>query len=142
MDHFINKMDLKQGYRKEQAETKIRFCQFLKLNSETIEEYKYWHDSKNIWKEVPEGIRKSGILDMEIYVINDMAFMIIETPVDFEWDEAFGRLATFERQAEWEAFVSKFQSVGEGKRSEEKWQLVERIFSLTDALNINRRVDK
>ena len=126
-------MDLKQGYLKETAGARKRFCRFLQLNPETIEEYKYWHDSHNIWKEIPEGIRKAGILDMEIYLIKDMVFMIIETPLDFDWDEAFGRLATFERQAEWEAFVGKFQNSGEGLRSEEKWQLMERIFSLSEA---------
>ena len=133
-------MNLKQGYHKEAAGARKRFCQFLQLNPETIEEYKYWH--KNIWKEIPEGIRKAGILDMEIFFIKDMAFMIVETPLDFDWDVAFGRLAFFERQAEWEAFVGKFQMsvVGTGDvqslRSEEKWQLMERIFSLPEALNV------
>jgi L-rhamnose mutarotase len=127
-------MNLKKGYLEEQKGETKRYCQFLKLNPKTLDQYKYWHDSKNIWHEIPEGIRKAGILNMEIYVVNDLAFMIIETPTDFVWDEAFGRLATFERQAEWEEFVSKFQEAGEGKRSEEKWQLVERIFSLHESL--------
>lgn len=127
-------MNLKNGYKKEPAEERKRFCQFLKLNHDTLDQYKYWHNSRNIWKEIPEGIRKAGILDMEIYVVNDMAFMILETPVDFVWDEAFGKLATYERQAEWEDFVSKFQIVKEGQRSDEKWQLMERIFSLNEAL--------
>lgn len=128
-------MDLKNGYINETAGATKRFCQFLKLNPDTLEQYKFWHNSKNIWKEIPEGIRKAGILNMEIYVIKDMAFMILETPIDFVWDEAFGKLATYDRQAEWEDFVSKFQITDEGKRSDEKWQLVERIFSLKDVLN-------
>lgn len=129
------KNDLKEGYFKEEAGATKRFCQFLKINPETIDQYKYWHNSENIWKEIPVGIRKAGILDMEIYLENDMAFMILETPVDFVWDEAFGRLATYERQLEWEDFVSKFQIGGKaGRRSEEKWQLMERVFSLTEAL--------
>ena len=129
-------IDLKEGYVKAPYEAKTkRYCQFLKLNPDTLTDYTYWHNSKNIWKEIPAGIRRAGILDMEIYNVNDMAFMIVETPADFNWDEAFGRLATFERQAEWEEFVSKFQQVEAGKRSEEKWQLMERIFSLTEAIN-------
>lgn len=124
-------MELKNGYI--EGATK-RYCQFLKVNSDTINEYKYWHSSQNIWKEIPEGIRKAGILNMEIYLIEDMAFMIIETPTNFNWDEAFGKLATYERQAEWEDFVSKFQLTESGKRSDEKWQLIERIFSLREAL--------
>jgi L-rhamnose mutarotase len=44
--------------------------------------------------------------------------------------DAFGRLATFEKQAEWEDFVGQFQVTTPGQRSEEKWQLTERIFAL------------
>ncbi|MCC8145168.1 MAG: L-rhamnose mutarotase [Bacteroidales bacterium] len=120
----------KEGYIENPSGKTKRYCQYLKLNPETIEEYKYWHSNRNIWKEIPEGIKKAGILNMEIYTLEDKAFMIVETPVDFNWDEAFGRLATYERQAEWEEFVAKFQEAGEGKRSDEKWQLMERIFKL------------
>ena len=129
--------DLKTGYLKESYPHPVkRYCQLLKLRleDEKIEEYKYWHNSKNIWKEIPEGIRKAGILDMELYFSGDTAVMILTTPVNFDWDEAFGKLATYERQAEWEDFVSQFQDTEVGKRSDEKWQLAERIFSLREAL--------
>lgn len=129
---------LKEGYLEENPSLPTkRYCQYLKLNPDRLEEYKYWHNSRNIWKEIPQGIRKAGILNMEIFVIEDKAFMILETPADFNWDEAFGFLATFERQEEWEAFISQFQETEKGRRSEEKWQLMERVFSLNDALNIN-----
>ena len=58
--------------------------------------------------------------------------MIVEVPADFSWDAAFEKLATLERQAEWEAFVSKFQCSKPGATSEEKWQLMERIYTLTE----------
>ncbi len=131
-------MGIKDGYIRDSERRVKRYCQFLKLNPETLDQYKYWHDSRNIWKEIPEGIRKAGISDMEIYTFGDMAFMIVETAPDFNWDESFDHLATYERQAEWEEFVSRFQQGGDGKRSDEKWQLAERIFSLTDALNNNK----
>jgi len=121
------------GDRAQGVSTK-RYCQYLTLNPDTLEDYKFWHDKANIWKEVPEGIRKAGILNMEIYLIRNYAFMIVETPLDFDWEEAFGRLATYERQAEWEDFVARFQESGGGKRSDEKWQMMERIFCLTDCL--------
>lgn len=126
-------MNLKQGYLTAAPGATRRFCQFIELRPETIEDYKYWHRSENIWPEIPEGIRRAGILDMEIYVVGSHGIMILTTPVDFDWDLAFGALAGFERQAEWEAFVAPFQLAGSG-RSDEKWQLCERIFSLRDAL--------
>ncbi|MDR2563086.1 MAG: L-rhamnose mutarotase [Prevotellaceae bacterium] len=126
-------MNLKQGYTKEQYPFPVkRYCQILELKASDsgIEEYRYWHRSENIWKEIPEGIRRAGILDMEIYLHGAVAFMIVETPIDFDWDEAFGRLASFERQSEWEEFVARFQQVEPGKRSDQKWTLMERVFSL------------
>ena len=71
---------------------------------------------------------------MEIYVISNIAFMILETPIDFDWDSSFGKLTTYDRQSEWEEFVSPFQQVKEGQMSTEKWQLMERIFSMKESL--------
>lgn len=133
--------NLKSGYIREPYPTQTkRYCQFLKLRLEgdKIEKYKYWHNSQNIWKEIPLGIRKARILDMEIYLIGNAEMMILETPIDFNWDEAFGKLATYERQAEWEEFMSQFQDVEHSGASEEKWQLMERIFSLEDCLKVNK----
>ncbi|MDR0427940.1 MAG: L-rhamnose mutarotase [Dysgonamonadaceae bacterium] len=126
-------MHLKDGYIKSSSNTK-HYCQFLRLNPDTLEQYKYWHDSRNIWKEIPQGIRKAGISDMEIFVRDDYAVMILEVPVSFDFEQAFGELASYDRQAEWEAFVGKFQCAENGKRSDEKWQLMERIFSLEESL--------
>ena len=128
-------MNLKEGYLIGAAGETRRYCQFIELNPATIDQYKHWHRSANIWLEIPEGIRRAGILDMDIYVVGSRGIMILTTPVDFDWDVAFGALAGFERQAEWEAFVAPFQ-LAAGGRSDEKWQLCERIFSLKDALDI------
>lgn len=124
---------IKSGYQKDKSDKPYkRYCQMLTLrnNSELIDEYKFWHRDENRWTEIPAGIREVGILDMEMYLHGIHVFMIVETPIDFDWDTAFGKLATLERQAEWEAFMSKFQAVESGKSSSEKWVLMERIFSL------------
>lgn len=126
--------ELKNGYPEDYSGPVKRYCQFLKINPNTLEEYKYWHSPQHIWKQIPQGIRRAGILNMEIYIIEHYSFMIVETPLDFNWDEAFARLATFDHQAEWEDFIGQFQNFGEGLRSEEKWQLMERAFSLVEAL--------
>jgi len=109
-----------------------RFCQTLELkdSQELIEEYKFWHTPENRWPEIPEGIKKVGILDMEIYLHGNLLFMIVETPLDFEWEKAFGELANLPRQAEWEEFMAKFQVAEPGQSSAGKWKLMERIFSL------------
>lgn len=128
-------MDLKKGYPERRTGNVRRYCQYLELNPETIEQYKYWHDARHIWPEIPEGIRRAGILDMEIFLCGTRAVMVLETPEDFNWDEAFGKLAGYERQAEWEEFVAAFQQADPAMRSEQKWRLAERIFSLSETLH-------
>jgi L-rhamnose mutarotase len=67
---------------------------------------------------------------MEIYILGTRLFMIVETPLDFEWETAMARLSTLPRQAEWEDYMAEFQLVKAGMSSAEKWQLMERMFHL------------
>jgi L-rhamnose mutarotase len=109
-----------------------RYVQFLEINNdpELIAQYRYWHSEAHHWQEIREGIKAVGILEMEIYMLGNQLVMIVDAPVDFNWDEAMNRLATLPRQAEWEAFVAKFQGCSAEARSDEKWQPAERIFRL------------
>lgn len=109
-----------------------RYCQTMDLKSDPdlIAKYKEAHDRYHAWPEIREGIRRVGILEMEIYIWENRLFMIVETPVDFEWDKAMAQLATLPRQAEWEDYVAMFQDCKEGSSSDEKWQLMERMFYL------------
>lgn len=56
--------------------------------------------------------------------------MIVETPLDFDWDTAMAELATLPRQQEWEEYMSIFQQCVSGATSNEKWQMMERMFYL------------
>lgn len=126
-------MDLKKGYPVKTYNQPVkRYCQTLALKNDPdlMEEYKFWHKNENRWPEIPQGIREVGILDMELYITGNLLFMIVETPLDFEWDTAFATLAGLNRQAEWEEFMAKFQKSEPGQSSSEKWKLMERIFSL------------
>ena len=109
-----------------------RYCQTLDLrdNPELIAEYRRRHGPDAVWKEIPEGIRAVGILEMEIYILGTRLFMIVETPLDFDWDSAMARLNTLPRQQEWEAYMAAFQQAAPGMSSSEKWQLMERMFCL------------
>ena len=109
-----------------------RYVQFLEINNdpELIAQYRYGHSEAHHWQEIREGIKAVGILEMEIYMLGNQLVMIVDAPVDFNWDEAMNRLATLPRQAEWEAFVAKFQGCSAEARSDEKWQPAERIFRL------------
>lgn len=105
-----------------------RYCQCLQLvdNEEMIAKYVAVH--KNVWPEIIEGQRAVGILDMQIYRHGRNLFMIMDTVDDFDFERDMARLATLPRQAEWEAYVAQFQGCSADARSDEKWQLMERIF--------------
>ena len=111
-----------------------RFVQTLTLNSdeEARREYIKWHSPEHNWKEIRNGIREVGIIEMEIYILGNTLVMIVDTPEYFDWEKAMARLATLPRQAEWEAFVSQFQGCNANATSDEKWQMMQRIFFLYD----------
>ena len=109
-----------------------RYCQTMDLkdNPELIAEYVKRHSEAEAWPEIRAGIREVGILEMEIYRLGTRLFMIVETPLDFDWETAMARLATLPRQAEWEAYMSIFQQADATATSAEKWQLMDRMFYL------------
>lgn len=122
-----------KGYKVKQYDGPVkRFCQTLDLkdNPQLIAEYRRRHSQGEAWIEIIEGIRQVGILEMEIYLVGTRLFMIVETPLDFDWDSAMARLATLPRQQEWEDYMSEFQAAEKGASSDEKWRMMERIFHL------------
>ena len=122
-----------QGYKmKEYSMPTKRYCQTLSLknNPILIEEYRKIHSEEKAWPEIRAGIRAVGILEMELYILGSQLFMIIETPLDFDWEIAMDKLSNLPRQAEWEKYVSKFQDCPYLSSSAEKWKLMERMFYL------------
>ena len=109
-----------------------RYCQTMDLkdNPELIAEYVKRHSEAEAWPEIRDGIREVGILEMEIYILGTRLFMIVETPLDFDWETAMACLAILPRQAEWEAYMSMFQQADATATSAEKWQLMDRMFYL------------
>ena len=122
-----------QGYKmKEYSMPTKRYCQTLSLknNPILIEEYRKIHSEEKAWPEIRAGIRAVGILEMEIYILGSQLFMIIETPLDFDWEIAMDKLSNLPRQAEWEKYVSKFQDCPYLSSYAVKSMLLERMFYL------------
>lgn len=109
-----------------------RYCRTLELKDdpELIAEYRRRHSEGLMRKDIVEGIREAGILEMEIYLVGTQLFMIVETPLDFDWNSAMARLSTLPGQQEWEESMSQFQKAEKGATSDEKWRMMERIFHL------------
>ena len=122
-----------EGYKVKEYHGPVkRYCQTLTLkdNPELIKAYRKAHSKEEFWAEIKEGIQSVGILEMEIYILGSTLVMIVETPLDFDWDSAMERLSHLPRQAEWEDYVARFQQCAEGSTSDEKWKMMERMFYL------------
>lgn len=122
-----------EGYKVRAYEGPVkRYCQTMDLKGdpELIAEYVRRHSEAEVWPEIKAGIREVGILEMEIYLLENRLFMIVETPLDFDWDTAMNQLAKLPRQEEWENYMAIFQACAEGATSDEKWNMMQRIFYL------------
>ena len=88
-----------------------RYCQTLTLVNDTELIEKYVEVHSHVWPEIIEGQREVGILDMQIFIKDNLLFMICDTVDDFDWERDMARLATLPRQAEWEASWRSFKVV-------------------------------
>lgn len=100
----------------------------LKDDASLIAEYKKHHE--RIWPEIEAGIRQVGILSMEIYLLGNRMFMLMETPADFDFDRQMSLLGTLPRQQEWEELMWKYQQPLPQAAPGEKWLLMEKVFHL------------
>ncbi len=93
-----------------------RYVQTMDLRNDPalIAEYRRRHSREELWQEIRDGIKEVGILEMEIYILGTRLVMIVDTPLDFDWDTAMARLATLPRQQEWEDYMAMFQQCAQG----------------------------
>ncbi len=120
-----------KGYPLKQHNTACkRYVQTLDLkdNPALMEQYRFYHSRQGIWPEILQGIKDSGILEMEIFMLGTRLVMIVELAADASWDEVMQKMGSVPRQSEWEDFVAQFQKAAVGAASQEKWQPMERIF--------------
>ena len=109
-----------------------RYVQILDLkdDDQLIEAYIKQHSKPHMWREIIDGIKAVGILEMELYIQGNRLVMIVETPLDFDWDKAMSKLAKLPRQQEWEDWNAQYQDCKIGETSDEKWKLIDRMFHL------------
>lgn len=83
----------------------------LKDNPKLIKEYIRCHSKPEAWPEIRAGIRSVGILEMEIYILGSRLFMIIETPLDFNWETAMDKLSHYPDKQNGKSMYPNFRSV-------------------------------
>jgi len=107
-----------------------RYCLTLKLKADQdlMAEYIEYH--REGWPEIHRSIRDAGVLDMQIYELGGLLFMIMDTEDDFTFERKAAMDAANPRVQEWETLMAKFQDVGPDADFGAKWKLMEQIFQL------------
>ncbi|HLX90351.1 MAG TPA: L-rhamnose mutarotase [Puia sp.] len=107
-----------------------RYCLALDLKEDPalIAEYEHYH--KNVWREIEDSIRESGIESMSIYRTGNRLFMIMEVADGFSFDDKFAADAANRRVQDWENLMWKFQQPLPWSKPGEKWVLMHEIFRL------------
>lgn len=109
-----------------------KYCLTLDLKDDLslIREYDLWH--RQVWLEVIQSIRDSGILHMEIYRVHTRLFMIMETSDAFSFEKKAELDRENRRVQEWENLMWNYQQPLPWAVQGEKWVVMDNIFSLSD----------
>lgn len=107
-----------------------RHCLILDLkdDEDLITEYKQQHE--NVWPEIKESILSAGVEKMDIYLLGNRLFMIMEVSDSFSFEAKAAADAANPKVQEWEELMWRYQAPLAQGRPGEKWLLMDHIFSL------------
>ena len=107
-----------------------RFCLTLDLvnDPKLISEYEEMH--RQVWPEIIQTIKSSGIANMEIYRFEQRLVMIMEVVDSFSFELKSQSDLQDAKVQEWERLMWKYQQAVPGAKPGEKWVLMNKIFVL------------
>lgn len=108
-----------------------RHCLALDLKDypALIASYEEYH--KNVWPEVLDSLKASGIIHMEIYRIGNRLFMIIEVTEEFSFQKKSEMDANNSRVQDWEVLMWEYQKALPFAKQGEKWLPMNKIFDFS-----------
>ncbi len=98
----------------------------LKNDADSIQEYEAYH--QNVWPEVLEKIKESGITNCEIFRVHNRLMMRLETSDSFSFEAKNKIDLSSEKVLLWEDLMWKYQQAIPSSKIGEKWQVMEKIF--------------
>ncbi|HUH27943.1 L-rhamnose mutarotase [Gelidibacter sp.] len=107
-----------------------RHCFALDLinDPELILAYKKHHE--NVWPEIVKSIKDSGIVALEIYLVENRLFMIMEVNESFSFEKKDEMDANNPKVQEWERLMWQYQQALPTAKDGEKWLLMDQIYQL------------
>ncbi|MGN6162993.1 MAG: L-rhamnose mutarotase [Flavisolibacter sp.] len=109
-----------------------RYCLTLNLKNEPelIRQYEAFH--QDVWPEIVQSIRHSGIEQMEIYRLDTRLLMIMEVNDDFSFEKKAAADKNNSKVQEWEELMWQYQEALPGAVEGEKWMIMNKIFDLKE----------
>jgi L-rhamnose mutarotase len=109
-----------------------RFCLALDLVEDPALIAEYQHLHQRIWPEIAHHLRHEGVLDMQIWQLGTRLLMVMETAPGFSAEKMDKASAEHPKVQEWEDLMWAFQKPTPWTEPGNKWQPMERIFSLAE----------
>ena len=107
-----------------------RYCLALDLKPDAalIAEYEAYH--RKVWPEILQSIKEAGIINLEMYRIENRLFMILEANENFSFEKKKQMDNNNSKVQEWETLMWKYQQPLQMTQPGEKWILMNKIFQL------------
>ena len=107
-----------------------RYCLALDLVDDPflIDQYIEYH--KEVWPEIIDSIKESGIHDMQNFNVANRLFMIIEVDEGFSFERKKKMDCHNPYVIKWEELMSKYQKTIPTAKKDEKWTLMDKVFDL------------
>ena len=110
-----------------------QFCLTLDLrdDEDLIREYEQYHQPGHTWPEVIDSIRRSGILDMQIYRAGTHLVMVMTVTGSFSFKEKSLMDSENPKVVQWERLMTRFQLAAAESSAGAKWKKMKNIFDLS-----------
>ena len=107
-----------------------KYCLTLELKNDPqlIQQYDKHH--QEVWPEIIQSIKDSGITSMEIYRLGTRLFMTMEVTDDFSFEKKAEADRNNEKVQQWEELMWTYQQPLAEAAKGEKWMLMNKIFEL------------
>ena len=125
---LIHELEKGKSYKKGQKMKRYCFALDLIDNPELINSYKEHH--LNVWPDIEASIKDSGIQYLEIYLVENRLFMIIDALDNFSLEEKSKSDLGNSKVQEWERLMWNYQKALPKANPGEKWKQMDRIYRL------------
>lgn len=106
----------------------------LKNDPQLIEDYKAHH--QKVWPEIIQSIEKSGITEMQIYLLGNRLCMLMETEDVFSFEQKAAMDRDNSKVQEWEGLMWQYQQALPAAEPGQKWMLMDKIFEFKSQQSI------